>query len=104
MRPLLLLALLLPALARADAPPICGPAQEGMRRCMAQQVCSCGFDRGGKLAGRPPGWRWSCDIMQMCDTDAPADLAPPPPVAPDPLYLAPGIELPSPQPPPWRRP
>ena len=110
----MVIALLLPATVRADGPPACGPPADGARLCMAQQVCTCGFDPGGELAGRPPGWRWSCHIMQMCDTDAPADFGPPQAVAPGTLYVSPDINLPSPQsspmmpptpmPPPWRRP
>ena len=112
-RSLLAALLLLASVARADAPPACGPPQDGARACMAQQVCTCGFDPGGELSGQPPGWRWSCHIMQMCDTDAPADLGPPPAINPGPLYVSPNITPPSsqpapmqpfPMPAPWRRP
>ena len=92
----LLLSLAAPARAE-ELPPACGPAHDGVQVCMAQQVCTCGHDAGGTLAGRAPGWRWRCHIMQTCDMDAPAT----PPEAgggggawPGPLYVTPNFSLP----------
>ena len=111
--------LLLAAAARADPlPPACGPAHDGVQICMSQQVCRCAHDAGGVLAGRAPGWRWSCDIMQTCDMDVPADLGPPPSAGGvGPIYVTPNLTPPTNSgassgpatppggmPPPWRRP
>ena len=101
------------ATARADPlPPACGPAHDGAQICMSQQVCRCTHDAGGLLSGRAPGWRWSCDIMQTCDMDVPADLGPPQSAGGvGPIYVTPDLTQPTgamPQqgamPPPWRRP
>ncbi len=91
---LLAFAPLAPALP-GELPPACAAAHDGMQTCMTRQVCTCGFDPGGSLAGRSPGWRWQCDIMQTCDIDTPADAAPPSaPPWPGPLYVTPNLAQP----------
>ena len=82
--------------ARAgDLPPACSATHDGVQTCMTRQVCTCGFDQGGSLSGRSPGWRWHCDIMQTCDLDTPADAAPPAaPPWPGPLYVTPNLTQP----------
>ena len=126
--PLAALLSLAATAARADAlPPACGPAHDGVQICMSQQVCRCAHDAGGTLSGRVAGWRWSCDIMQTCDMDVPADLGPPQSAGGvGPVYVTPNVTSPTgagtqsgaipsgamppgamPQgamPPPWRRP
>jgi hypothetical protein len=79
----------------ADLLPACSAAHDGVQTCMTRQVCTCGFDPGGSLTGRSPGWRWQCDIMQTCDLDTPPDAAPPAaPPWPGPLYVTPNLNQP----------
>ena len=117
-----LLLLATAATARAQAlPPACGPSHDGVQIRMSQQLCRCAHDRGGTLTGEAPGWRWSCNIMQTCDMDVPADLGASPQSAGGvgPIYVTPSVTPPAssasqPQPgamppgtlmpPPWRRP
>ena len=81
----------------ADLPAACTLAHAGAQTCMTQQVCTCAYDDAGALSGRSAGWRWSCDIMQMCDSDAPADLAAPAaPAWSGPMIIAPNIVPPLP--------
>ena len=54
-----LLCLAAPVVAQ-PAMPRCGPALEGE----AWSNCTCGYDRGGLLAARPAGWRWTCDLLR----------------------------------------
>lgn len=55
--------------ARAQVPPSVWPRciaeRDGQQLGLAGSVCECKYERGGTLTGRPPGWRWSCDIMRM---------------------------------------
>jgi hypothetical protein len=78
-------------------PPTCSAARDGIQVCMTGQICTCAYDPGGTLAGRKPSWRWSCSIMQTCDTAAPAgpdaQAAPP---WPGPLYVTPNLTPPLP--------
>ncbi len=92
-----LVACLVSAAAQADVlPPACGPEHDGVQICMSQQVCRCGHDTGGALTGRGPAWRWSCDIMQTCEMDVPADLGPPQSAgALGPIYVTPNITPPA---------
>jgi hypothetical protein len=73
-------------------PPACGPAHDGVRICMARQVCTCAFDAAGALSGRAPGWRWACDIMQGCGDDLPPSLdVPAPQPWQGPVYVTPDL-------------
>ena len=75
------------AVAAQGALPRCGPAMEGQ---VSEDGCSCSFDRGGQLSGRPPGWRWACDLLRGPGFDAPVVIAgPPPPPLPPGLTYAP---------------
>lgn len=92
---LVLLALAAGAARAEDLPPACSAAHDGVQICMSRQVCTCGYDEAGSLIGRTPGWRWSCDIMQTCDSDVPADAGPPAtPPWPGPLYVTPNLGSP----------
>jgi hypothetical protein len=86
-------------LAAAELPPTCEPPADGLQVCMEQQVCTCRYDPAGSLTGRVAGWRWQCEMMQMCQTERPAGLESPstsPPLGP--FYIAPNIQSPSQQP------
>lgn len=45
--------------------PRCIPERDGQRLALGGSVCECRHERGGTMIGRPPGWRWSCDILKM---------------------------------------
>ena len=60
---LLLLAWRVPPAAAQD-PPACTDNREGALACMAGRLCSCGYQRGGIVSGRPEGWRWDCGILR----------------------------------------
>ena len=94
--PLAVLVCLAAGAVRADdLPPTCTAAHDGVQICMTHQLCTCGYDTAGELTGRTAGWRWSCDIMQTCDEDRPADMAPPAaPPWPGPLYVTPNVGAP----------
>ena len=54
--------------AQAQAPasmwPRCIAERAGQRFSQAGSVCECGYDPGGTMVARPPGWRWTCDILR----------------------------------------
>lgn len=85
-------------LAAAAPPPVCSAAHDGVQICMTQQVCVCTHDPGGILSGRAPGWRWSCDILQECDSDSPADAGTGVPPFQGPVYLTPNMNMGQPPP------
>lgn len=66
--------LLLGSVPLAAAETACSPASAGARMCMAGEACTCAYDRGGQLTATAPGWRWSCSLLQSCDTPVPATL------------------------------
>ena len=78
MRALLLCGLLLlaPPL-RAQDPPDCTNAREGMTACFGEKLCLCRYDQGGQLTGRPSGLRWDCGVLRPSCGVVPADLNPP---------------------------
>lgn len=45
--------------------PRCISERDGQRLALGGSVCECRYERGGTMIGKPPGWRWSCDIMKM---------------------------------------
>lgn len=55
--------------------PRCLPERDGQRLGLGGSVCECRYERGGSMIGKPPGWRWSCDILKMDESalGAPAD-------------------------------
>lgn len=55
--------------------PRCIPERDGQRLGLGGSVCECRYERGGSMIGKPPGWRWSCDILKMDEgaLAAPAD-------------------------------
>ena len=44
--------------------PRCIAEREGQQLGLAGSVCECSHERGGTMIGKPPGWRWACDIMR----------------------------------------
>ncbi len=66
--------------------PVCDAAHAGRVAAMAGKRCECRFERGGRMTGIAPGYRWDCGILRPADRFAP--LAPNPP-APD--WLGPVI-------------
>ncbi len=70
----LVIAVLLACMAAAMAQPACNQSHAGARICMVGQACTCEYDRGGQLTGHPPGWRWTCGLLQTCEADPPAML------------------------------
>jgi hypothetical protein len=61
---LLLLAWPVVPPAAAQDPPVCTDTRDGAVACMAGRLCSCGYQRGGSVSGRPEGWRWDCGILR----------------------------------------
>ena len=47
--------------------PRCIEERDVQQVSLSGLVCECGHTRGGTMIGRPPGWRWSCDIMKSND-------------------------------------
>lgn len=45
--------------------PRCIAERDGQQIGLGGSVCECRHEQGGTMIGRPPGWRWSCDIMRM---------------------------------------
>jgi hypothetical protein len=88
---LILPFLMLAAPALAQEPPACTPAREGMVACMGEKLCTCAFDRGGSIAGRPAGHRWDCGVLRPSCGVAPADLGR------QQQFLPPGLLVPVPQ-------
>ena len=63
----LLVAAPVPGLAQAQAAPpvpVCIPAREGMVACFSSRLCTCRFEPGGSLTGRPEGFRWDCSALR----------------------------------------
>ena len=56
--------------------PRCVAERDGQQIGQGGSVCECRYNRGGSMVGRPPGWRWSCDILRSdgSGSGAPADL------------------------------
>jgi hypothetical protein len=67
-----LLALAAPAALAAE--PVCSQSHAGARMCMAGEACTCTYDRGGQLTATPPGWRWSCSLLETCGERPPATI------------------------------
>lgn len=88
---LLLLTLAWPAVAQDI--PSCTQDRLGAVACMSGKLCSCGYQRGGVMSGRPDGYTWDCGALRPACGEA---LAPPADFggAPQPL---PQILLPLPQ-------
>jgi hypothetical protein len=84
----LFLLLALPAAAQEPEPPACTDARAGAVACMAGKLCSCGYQRGGVMSGRPEGWRWDCGVLRPACGEAlpPAGMQSYSPGLP-PLYL-----------------
>ncbi len=57
--------------------PRCIPERDGQQLGQAGSLCECGYERGGTMIGKPPGWRWACDILRSDDSnlDSPADTS-----------------------------
>ena len=57
--------------------PRCIPERDGQQLGQAGSVCECGYERGGTMTGKPPGWRWACDILRSdgSNLDSPADTS-----------------------------
>lgn len=55
--------------AGAQAPsgpwPRCDATRDGQQLGSGGSVCECRQAAGGTMLRRPPGWRWSCDILRM---------------------------------------
>jgi hypothetical protein len=64
MRRLLPLLLLLAPPAAAQEIPSCNQDRVGAVACMAGKLCSCGYQRGGVVSGRPDGYRWDCGVLR----------------------------------------
>ena len=75
----------------AQAQPACTPTQAGARICMVGQACTCTYDRGGQLTAQPPGWRWTCSLLETCEPPPPATL-PSDSSTPPMMMLAPTVE------------
>jgi hypothetical protein len=74
LRALLLLTPLIALPATAQEIPACNQSRAGAVACMSGKLCSCNFQRGGTIAGRPDGYRWDCGILRPGCGEA---LAPP---------------------------
>jgi hypothetical protein len=87
--------LLLASPAMAQDPPACTDTRAGAVACMAGRLCSCGYQRGGAMSGRPEGWRWDCGILRPSCGEAlpPPGLSAVPQPLPE-IYL----NLPAPRP------
>lgn len=85
----LVLLLLAPPAATAQAPPACSRAREGQVACMAGKMCECRFERGGSMTGREDRFAWDCGITRPnCPPDPTIAPGPaPPPVG---IWLHPG--------------
>lgn len=71
----LLALLLLASPAAAQDPPACNQDRVGAVACMAGKLCSCGYQRGGSVSGRPDGYRWDCGVLRpSCGPVPGADL------------------------------
>ena len=68
-----ILALGAPA-SYAAAQPACSSSNAGARMCMTGEACTCAYDRGGQLTATPPGWRWSCSLLESCGARLPATI------------------------------
>ncbi|WP_137180488.1 hypothetical protein [Roseomonas sp. AR75] len=63
-RALLLPFLLIVPPAAAQEMPACNQDRVGAVACMAGKLCSCGYQRGGIVSGRPDGYRWDCGVLR----------------------------------------
>ena len=71
---LLLLTFAWPAAAQNI--PACTQDRVGAVACMSGKLCSCGYQRGGVMSGRPDGYTWDCGILRPACGEAlglPAD-------------------------------
>ncbi len=83
------LALSLPARAQQSTLQ-CGPANLGQLACMQGSVCRCSQTTGGTMLREPPGFRWSCDLLQgACSGSYPLSGIPTGPVPGMITYAAP---------------
>jgi hypothetical protein len=102
---LLLLLLLLASPAAAQTIPACTQDRVGAVACMSGKLCSCGYQRGGVVSGRPDGYLWDCGILRppcgeaLPPADLPGFIQPPPQLL---LQLPPGV-VPGPPMTPWPR-
>lgn len=55
---------LLAAQVAPSAWPRCIAERDGQQLGLAGSVCECSYEAGGTMLSKPPGWRWSCDIMR----------------------------------------
>jgi hypothetical protein len=76
-----LLVLFLAMPGRAQEPPRCTPAREGLEICISERLCRCRHEPGGSLTGRPPGIRWDCGILRPNCSVAPAEPPDRPPLS-----------------------
>ena len=92
--------LLFPLLAAAQEIPACTQDRAGAVACMAGKLCTCGYQRGGVMSGRPEGWQWDCGILRPACGEAL-----PPAGIPGTLQPLPQLILPLDPPPfpPWLR-
>jgi hypothetical protein len=86
--PFLMLLLVAP-MARAETPPPCTPAREGMLACFADKLCECRWQPGGSLTGRPAAHRWDCGVLRPPCGVVPGGSAPQ--ALPPGLMLSPDI-------------
>ncbi len=88
-------------------PIACTDSRAGAVACMAGKLCSCGYQRGGIVSGRPDGWRWDCGVLRpSCGDPVPATTPSQPVPMPQLFINIPGAQYPQqPQPPftPWQR-
>lgn len=93
--------------AAAQEIPACNETRAGAVACLSGKLCSCGFARGGSVAGRPDGYRWDCGALRpACGEALPPPGLPVVPFLTPPLYLQlppPGFGEPPPPMTPWRR-
>jgi len=73
--------------------PRCIAERDGQQLGLAGSVCECSHEPGGTMTGKPPGWRWSCDVMRSdgdqleVPADSSAERQPlPPDLAYSPTY------------------
>jgi hypothetical protein len=72
MRRALLALLTLAAPGMAQEIPACTQDRVGAAACMSGKLCSCGYQRGGSVSGRPDGYRWDCGALRpACGEAAP---------------------------------
>ncbi len=55
--------------------PRCIAERDGQQLGLAGSVCECSYEQGSIMSGKPPGWRWNCDILRSdgSSLEMPAD-------------------------------